>query len=127
VHHAVNPRYLDANYAGVLIVWDRLFGTFVAECRDERPRYGIVKNIGTYNPLRIAFHEWLAIARDVRAARSAREVVGYLFGPPGWSPDGSRETSEMIQARWRAELQQASSSAFASRSMPVSNPSVNAS
>jgi len=103
VHHAVNPRYLDANYAGVLIVWDRLFGTFVEERRDERPRYGIVKNIGTYNPLRIAFHEWAAIARDVRAARSAREAWGYLFGPPGWSPDGSRETSKMIQARWRAE------------------------
>jgi hypothetical protein len=127
VHHAVNPRYLDANYGGVLIVWDRLLGSFVAERRDERPRYGIVKDIGTYNPLRIAFHEWLAIARDLRTARSPREAAGYLFGPPGWSLDGSRETSEMIRARWRASLaQQASSSAFASRSMPVSNPSSNA-
>lgn len=125
VHHAVNPRYLDANYGGVLIVWDRLFGTFVAERADDRPRYGIVKNIDTYNPLRIAFHEWAAIARDVASARSLREAAGYLFGPPGWSPDGSRETSAMIKARWRAGLQQASSSVLASRSIPVSNPSLN--
>ncbi|HEY8515966.1 MAG TPA: sterol desaturase family protein [Candidatus Binatia bacterium] len=104
VHHATNPRYLDANYGGVLIVWDRLFGTFVAETAADPPRYGIVKNISTYNPLRIAFHEWAAILRDLRTARSLREVMGYLFGPPGWSPDGSRETTEMIRARWRAEM-----------------------
>lgn len=103
VHHAVNPRYLDANYAGVLIVWDRMFGSFSPELRCDPPRYGLVKNITTYNPLRVAFHEWLAIAHDVRGARSARERLGYLFGPPGWSPDGSRQTSAMIQAGWRAE------------------------
>lgn len=103
VHHGANPRYLDANYAGVLIVWDRLFGTFTAETAAEPVRYGLVKNIQTYHPLKIAFHEWLAIAQDVRAARTWREVALYLFGPPGWSPDGSRETSAMIQARWRAE------------------------
>jgi sterol desaturase/sphingolipid hydroxylase (fatty acid hydroxylase superfamily) len=103
VHHGANPRYLDANYAGVLIVWDRLFGTFTPEVDAEPVRYGLVKNIQTYNPLRIAFHEWLAIAADVRGARTWRESWMYLFGPPGWSPDGSRETSKMIQARWRAE------------------------
>jgi len=103
VHHGANPRYLDANYAGVLIVWDRLFGTFTAETAAEPVRYGLVKNIQTYQPLKIAFHEWLAIAQDVRGARTWREVALYLFGPPGWSPDGSRETSAMIQARWRAE------------------------
>ncbi len=102
VHHGANPRYLDANYAGVLIVWDRLFGTFTAETAAEPVRYGLVKNIQTYHPLKIAFHEWLAIAQDVRGARTWREVALYLFGPPGWSPDGSRETSAMIQARWRA-------------------------
>src|SRR5262249_28604975 len=95
VHHAVNPRYLDANYGGVLIVWDRLFGTFVAEHAGDRPVYGLVKNIDTYNPLRIAFHEWAAIARDVARVRTGREALGYLFGPPGWSPDGSRPTPKM--------------------------------
>jgi sterol desaturase/sphingolipid hydroxylase (fatty acid hydroxylase superfamily) len=103
VHHGANPRYLDANYAGVLIVWDRLFGTFIPEQAEEPVRYGLVKNIHTYNPLRIAFHEWVAIAEDVWHARSWRARWMYLFGPPGWSPDGSRETSAMIQARWRAD------------------------
>ena len=105
VHHANNPRYLDANYAGVLIVWDRLFGTFTPELAAEPVRYGLVKNISTYNPLRIAFHEWIAIVQDVRSARSWRDRLQFLFGPPGWSPDGSRETSAMIQARWLAERQ----------------------
>ncbi|MBI1392050.1 MAG: sterol desaturase family protein [Alphaproteobacteria bacterium] len=99
VHHATNPRYLDANYAGTFILWDRLFGTFIPEDQDERPRYGIIKNLGTFNPVKIAFHEWIGIARDVVQARSFREALGYAFGPPGWSPDGSRMTSKMIKAR----------------------------
>lgn len=102
VHHARNPRYLDRNYAGVLIVWDRLFGTFEPERDDEPCRYGLVKNIGSFNPLRIAFHEWAAIASDLRRARSARAALGYVFGRPGWSPDGSRETSLELRARWAA-------------------------
>ena len=111
VHHGANPRYLDANYAGVLIIWDRLFGTFTPELDAEPVRYGLVKNIETYNPLRIAFHEWIAIAQDVRQARSWSERWMYLFGPPGWSPDGSRQTSAMIQARWHAEQAQRSAGA----------------
>ncbi len=101
VHHATNPDYLDANYAGAFIVWDRLFGTFVPE-RDDRPcRYGIVRNLGTFNPLKVAFHEWWGIAKDLFAARSWRERLGYLFAPPGWSPDGSRDTSDRIKEKWR--------------------------
>jgi len=103
VHHAVNPRYLDANYAGVLIVWDRLFGSFVGEVKSDPPVYGIVKQLDTFNPLQIAFHEWIAIVRDLARATGPREALGYLFGPPGWSPDGSRRTSDMIKAEWRAE------------------------
>lgn len=102
VHHARNPRYLDRNYAGILIIWDRLFGTFQAELDDEPCRYGVVKNLATFNPIRVAFHEWIAMGRDVFAARSPREVVGYVFGPPGWSADGSRETSDQIRAGWEA-------------------------
>jgi len=100
VHHARNPRYLDRNYAGILIVWDRLFGTFQPELDEEPCRYGIVKNLGTFNILRVAFHEWVGIAKDV--ARQPRHVLGWLFGPPGWSPDGSRETSTMLKAKWEA-------------------------
>ena len=100
VHHATNPRYLDSNYAGALIIWDRMFGSFVPEVDEEPPKYGIVKNLGTFNPLKIAFHEWIGIVRDLASARSLREVAGYTFGPPGWSPDGSRKTSAMLKEEW---------------------------
>lgn len=102
VHHATNPRYLDRNYAGVFIVWDRWFGTFEPERDDEAPRYGIVKDLGSFNILWAAFHEWIGIARDVWAAPTWRARLGYMFGEPGWSHDGSRDTSETIRARWRA-------------------------
>lgn len=98
VHHATNPRYLDANYAGVLIIWDRLFGTFVPEDDKDPPRYGVIDNLGTFNPLRIAFHEWAVILKDVRSSRNLKHMIGYLFGPPGWSPDGSRLTTRAIKA-----------------------------
>lgn len=88
VHHGSNNVYLDRNYAGILIVWDRLFGTFEPE--GERVVYGLTKNIATYNPLRVAFHEYAAAWRDVRAARRWRDRVGYVFGPPGWSPAADR-------------------------------------
>lgn len=100
VHHATNPRYLDANYAGTLIVWDRMFGTFVPESEEEKCRYGIIRNLGSFNPLVISFHEWIAMAKDVMRAKSLKEAAGYALGPPGWSPDGSRLTSKMIKARW---------------------------
>jgi sterol desaturase/sphingolipid hydroxylase (fatty acid hydroxylase superfamily) len=98
VHHATNPRYLDRNYAGVLMIWDRMFGSFTQELNEEPPRYGIVKNIATFNPIRIAFHEWAALIRDVLAARSAREAFGTVFGPPGWRRDGRGETSKNIRS-----------------------------
>lgn len=113
VHHATNPKYLDANYAGVLIIWDRLFGTFVAEDDKEKIHYGIISQLGTFNPFRVAFHEWLGIWRDVTHAKSLKEVVGYIFGPPGWSPDGSRKTSASIKAAWKARQQQEAPAAVA--------------
>jgi len=97
VHHARNAVYLDRNYAGILIVWDKLFGTFQPELDTEPCRYGLVKNMATFNILRVAFHEWIGIAQDV--VRNPRHALGYIFGPPGWSHDGSRETSAMIKAR----------------------------
>ena len=103
VHHATNPRYLDRNYAGVFIIWDRMFGTFEPELGAERPRYGIVKNLPVLNPLWAAFHEWVAIARDLGGAQSLRDAAGYTLGPPGWRPDGGQETADAIRARWSAE------------------------
>jgi sterol desaturase/sphingolipid hydroxylase (fatty acid hydroxylase superfamily) len=83
VHHASNPDYLDRNYGGILIVWDRLFGTFAHERTDIAIRYGLARPIGSLNPLRIAFHEWLAIARDMVRARSWRARLRVVFGRPG--------------------------------------------
>ena len=99
VHHATNPRYLDANYAGTLIIWDRMFGTFVEELDEDRPRYGIVKNIGTFNPIKVAFHEWIGMFKDVASpGLTLSQRFGYLFAPPGWSHDGSRKGSEDLKA-----------------------------
>ena len=100
VHHATNPRYLDRNYAGVFIIWDRLLGTFAAEVDDEPIRYGIVKQLGTFNLLWGVFHEWIGIARDLWTA-PWRHKLSYVWREPGWSHDGSRETSDLIRQRWR--------------------------
>jgi len=105
VHHATNPRYLDRNYAGVFIVWDKWLGSFEPERDDDAPRYGIVKNLGSFNLLWAAFHEWIGIAKDVWAAPGLRAKLGYLVMPPGWSHDGSRDTSEIIKERWLAKEQ----------------------
>lgn len=86
VHHGSNEKYLDTNYGGILIVWDRLFGTFQPE--GERVVYGLTKNIETFNPVRVATHEYVAIWRDVRSARNWRAVWGHLFRGPGWQPAG---------------------------------------
>lgn len=101
VHHGVNPRYLDANYAGVFIIWDRMFGSFVAERDDEPVRYGIVKQLGSFNILWAAVHEWVGIAKDVWHA-PWRHKLSYMWREPGWSHDGSRATSAMIKERWVA-------------------------
>lgn len=82
VHHASNEPYLDRNYGGVLIVFDRLFGTFAAERDELPPRYGLSTPLHSYNPVRIALHGWSALARDLAAARSLRAALRTLFGPP---------------------------------------------
>lgn len=97
VHHATNAVYLDRNYAGVFIIWDRIFGTFQRELEDEPCRYGIIRNLGTYNPLRIAVHEWWGIIKDVASSKSIKHALAYIFAPPGWSPDGSRLTTKAIK------------------------------
>ncbi|MEK6542116.1 MAG: sterol desaturase family protein [Pseudomonadota bacterium] len=99
VHHATNPRYLDRNYAGVFIVWDRMFGTFEREVDDEVIHYGIIKQLGTFNLLWSVFHEWIGIARDVWSA-PWRHKLSYIWRVPGWSHDGSRDTSDALRTRW---------------------------
>ena len=108
VHHATNPRYLDRNYAGVFIVWDKLFGTFEAERpHSEEPiRYGIVKQLGSFNLLWAVFHEWIGMLGDIWRS-PWKHKLSYLLREPGWSHDGSRETSDMIRARWQEQQQRA--------------------
>ena len=96
VHHGANVEYLDRNHAGILIVWDRLFGTFEPERAPVV--YGLTKNIETFHPLRIAFHEWAAMFRAMARADSWRARLGYFFEPPGWSPDGSTLTADQLRA-----------------------------
>jgi sterol desaturase/sphingolipid hydroxylase (fatty acid hydroxylase superfamily) len=104
VHHSTHPRHLDKNYAGIFIIWDRMFGTFVEEQDDEAMVYGLVKNVGTFNPVIIAFVEWFSIFRDAfRSGLTLRQRFGYVFAPPGYSHDGSRQGSEEILAAWEAE------------------------
>ncbi|MFN0185436.1 MAG: sterol desaturase family protein [Aquabacterium sp.] len=99
VHHARNLEYLDANYGGVLLVFDRLFGTYIPE-RDDLPcDYGLVKPVTSYNPLVIEFGPWVALLRDLAAARSLRAFVGTLVMPPGWRADGPGDTTEDMRAR----------------------------
>ncbi|MBN1210575.1 MAG: sterol desaturase family protein [Myxococcaceae bacterium] len=88
VHHASNPQYLDKNYAGILIIWDRLFGTFEPEV--ERPVYGLTKNLQTFNPVRIAFHEFVAIAKDLRRAEPLRTRLNRVFRNPAWKPEAEQ-------------------------------------
>jgi sterol desaturase/sphingolipid hydroxylase (fatty acid hydroxylase superfamily) len=83
-HHGSNPEYIDKNYANFLIIWDRLFGTFEEE--QAQVQYGLINNINTYNPLRIAFHEWATLFKDVMHARSIGEAWQRCFNPPGWKP-----------------------------------------
>lgn len=84
VHHGSNPQYLDRNYGGILIIWDRLLGTFEPE--EESVRYGITHNIRSHNPVWIAFHEFAAIAGDVRRAPSLRAKLHRVFGQPSTQP-----------------------------------------
>ena len=84
VHHGMDPEYLDKNYGGILIIWDRLFGTFQPEL--FRPHYGLTKPVDTFNIWKLQTHEYAAIARDVRSASRLRDRLGYVFGPPGWAP-----------------------------------------
>jgi sterol desaturase/sphingolipid hydroxylase (fatty acid hydroxylase superfamily) len=92
VHHGSQGGYLDRNFGGIFIIWDRLFGTFTPET--ERVRYGLTRNLETFNPLRVAYHEYASIGRDLRTARSWRDLGGYLLGKPGWS--GQRSGQEPL-------------------------------
>jgi len=93
VHHGSNPRYIDRNHGGTLILWDKLFGTFEPENPADPPRFGLTHNINTYNPVRIAFHEWAEMFCDSWNAPGWGNKLRYIFGNPGWRHDAPARTS----------------------------------
>lgn len=95
VHHGSNVKYLDKNMGMVFIIWDRIFGTFQEE--EEEVVYGLTTNIPDHKPSTVVLHEWKSMWNDVRNAPDIKSKLGYIFGPPGWSHDGSRKTSEQLR------------------------------
>ncbi len=101
VHHGTNPQYLDANYAGIFIIWDKMFGTFVPEDEAHPVTYGLVKNYETFNPVKIAVIEIIAVFKDVfQKGPNIWQRLKYLFAPPGYSHDGSRQSSADIKREY---------------------------
>jgi sterol desaturase/sphingolipid hydroxylase (fatty acid hydroxylase superfamily) len=99
VHHASNIDYLDANYGGVLVIFDRLFGTYVEERADEPCRYGLTTPTRSHNPLVVEFEHWVSLARDIASAGSVWNAISYVILPPGWRADGSSETTEVLRQK----------------------------
>lgn len=101
VHHASNAKYLDKNMGMFLIIWDKIFGTFQEELPAEKYqpiKYGLTTNLEKSNALNIVFHEWKSITTDVlQKDVTFKNKLGYVFGPPGWSHDGSRLTSVQMR------------------------------
>jgi len=82
----------------LLIIWDKLFGSFLKELDEEPVKYGLTTNINTYHTLKMVFHEWQNIVKDLKQKRcNFIHKLGYVFGPPGWSHDGSTKTSSELR------------------------------
>lgn len=101
VHHSSNLEYLDRNLAGVLIIFDRLFGTFQPE--QSKCVYGLTNNINTRNVLKVEFHEWISLFKKIGRSGNLKTVVRYLIKPPGWSPDGSTLTSDQLRKKQKRD------------------------
>jgi sterol desaturase/sphingolipid hydroxylase (fatty acid hydroxylase superfamily) len=103
VHHASNIPYLDKNMGMVLILWDRLFGTFHDEDANEPVKYGLTHQPENMGPVNVLFHEWRALLADVKRAPGVSNKLKYLFNPPGWSHDGSTQTARALQNEYKAQ------------------------
>ncbi len=104
VHHASNIRYLDCNHAGVLIIWDRFFGTFSEELKDiDQPVYGLTVNIETFHPVKVATHEYAAIWKDVKRADKWSDKLNYIFNSPGWSHDGEDKRAKVLRKKLKKQ------------------------
>ena len=102
VHHSSNTEYLDRNHGGILTIWDRLYGTWQDPINGVEPKYGISHDPGSRSPITHNLFEFQEIWRDVKRAPGLRNKLMYIFGPPGWSHDGSSQTSRQLQAALKA-------------------------
>ncbi|CAM1341683.1 sterol desaturase family protein [Tenacibaculum amylolyticum] len=104
VHHASNIRYLDCNHAGILIIWDRMFGTFSEELKEiDQPVYGLTVNIETFNPIKVATHEYAAIWKDVKRADKWSDKLNYIFNSPGWSHDEEDKRAKVLRKKLKEQ------------------------
>ncbi len=101
VHHARNPEYLDKNYGGVFILWDRLFGTFKDECADTPCVYGITTGLHSWNPLWANFHFWADTAKLAWRTKNIGDKLKIWFKPPGWVPDDLQVEAEKQKSNWQ--------------------------
>jgi len=99
VHHGSDLKYLDKNHAGILIIWDRLFGTFQPE--EERPTYGLTKNIKSFNPAVIAFRTWGKLIKTASRCSSWKDRIRYFVESPGWSHDGTTQTTKQLRRKMK--------------------------
>jgi sterol desaturase/sphingolipid hydroxylase (fatty acid hydroxylase superfamily) len=97
VHHGSDPEYLDKNYAGIFIIWDRMFRTFTPE--RKKPTYGLTYKVDTYNLLKLEYGGFVDVLRDVRETKGVRNKLGYIFGPPGWEPPGEHHEHLVLPRR----------------------------
>ncbi|MDX5320443.1 MAG: sterol desaturase family protein, partial [Bacteroidota bacterium] len=102
VHHASNIRYLDRNMGQVLILWDRLFGTFQSEVEEDKPNYGLTKPLENHHPIRSVLHEFYLLKEDLGRSKGVKQRLKYLFAAPGWSHDGKTKTAKQL----RSEMEQ---------------------
>jgi len=104
VHHASNIPYLDKNMGMLLIIWDRIFGTFAEEKESEPVRYGLTENIKSHHPIHVVFHEWQNILKDLKKTNRFKDKLRYVFSPPGWSHDGSKKTATQLRKEYQSQV-----------------------
>ena len=105
VHHSCNVEYLDKNHGGMLIIWDKIFGTFQNVIPDLKPKYGVLKGPDSLNPITANTHEFSSIWSDVRKAKSWKDRFKFIFYPPGWSPDKTTKTAKQMQEELKLNLE----------------------
>ena len=113
VHHSKNLEYLDKNHGGYLNIFDKIFGSWKDYDDEIDIEYGVIHDPKSYNPLVIVTHEYKSIWKDIKGAKNLYEVFQYIFGPPGWSPDGSTLTVKQQQRELKKRQQLAESQTVA--------------